>query len=161
MGTSKWIGLVIVALLAFASCKKATPTENASVFGRWGCEQYVSCRTNDDGTEQWVTLHYLVGPGCEYELFFNEDGTGSLKLNNSPAFIKEFSCLYQYHADTKKLDIKSSTWMYALYGDLFSTENLISFDVETLTDKEIVASWTNNLAEEKPFFERFFIKRID
>lgn len=131
------------------------------IVGHWGCEEYISCRTDSLGVEQWDTLHFEAVVGGEYELFFREDGSGLLKLNNSPAFIKEFSCKYEYNAENKVLTVEGSAWLYALYGSLFLEENNASFDMERVTDSTIVASWTNRLSEPQPFFERFFLKRID
>ena len=148
--------LSVLAILT--SCRK---TQTLSpIVGHWGCEQYVSCRTDSLGTEHWDTLRYEAVAGGEYELFFNANGTGKLKLNNSPAFIKEFSCKYEYEPEAKVISIESSSWLYALYGTIYLDENHAEFDVESLTETTIVASWTNRLAEPQPFYEKFFIKRI-
>ena len=146
-------------LVAVVACKKNPPV--SPIVGHWGCEQYVSCRTDSLGVEQWDTLRFEAVVGGEYEIFFNADGTGLLKLNNSPAFIKQFSCKYTYDAVAQKVTIESSSWLYALYGSLYLEENSASFDVESLTENSLVAFWTNSLSEPRPFFEKFFIKRID
>lgn len=151
---------VVAMVMAVSGCNKKNPPVSPIV-GHWGCEQYVSCRTDSLGVEQWDTLRFEAVVGGEYELFFNADGTGLLKLNNSPAFIKEFSCKYVYDSVAQKVTVESSAWLYALYGALFLEENSASFDVESLTANSLVASWTNCLSEPRPFFERFFIKRID
>ncbi len=154
------IGLAaIVAAALLAACSK--PESTAAIVGHWGCEQYVSCRTDSLGVEHWDTLRYEAVAGGEYELFFNADGTGLLKLNNSPAFIKQFSCKYEYDTLAQVITIESSSWLYALYGSLFMDENQAVFDVERMTDSLVVASWTNRLSEPEPFFERFFLKRIE
>ena len=93
-------------------------------------------------------------------MFFNADGTGKLKLNNSPAFIKEFSCNYEYDMTNQTLTVESTSWLYALYGSLYLEENRAVFNIESMDETSFVASWTNRLAETRPFFERFFIKRI-
>ena len=153
--------MALVALMVMLTgCKKGKTTSSPLV-GHWGCEQYVSCRTDSLGVEQWDTLKFEACEGGEYELFFNADGTGLLKLNNSPALIKEFSCKYVYDSVAQTVTVKSSSWLYALYGALFLEENQATFDVESLTDSGFVASWTNHLSEPRPFFERFFIKRIE
>lgn len=150
---------VVALLVAVASCKKNPPV--SPIVGHWGCEQYVSCRTDSLGVEQWDTLRFEAVVGGEYEIFFNADGTGLLKLNNSPAFIKQFSCKYTYDAVAQKVTVESSAWLYALYGSLFLEEHSALFDVESLTENSLAAFWTNSLSEPRPFFEKFFIKRID
>jgi hypothetical protein len=152
------LALVVFMVTAFG-CNKNQPV--SPIVGHWGCEQYVSFRTDSLGVEVWDTLWFEAVAGGEYELFFNADGSGLLKLNNSPAFIKEFSCKYEYNSDNQLLTVESSAWLYALYGSLFMDENQATFKIESLTDSNLVASWTNYLAEPQPFFERFFIKRID
>ena len=57
--------------------------------------------------------------------------------------------------------IESSSWLMGLYGSLLHNEKNAVFNVETLTDSTFVASWTNRVSEDIPFFERFFLKRID
>ena len=94
-------------------------------------------------------------------MFFYASGRGLLKLNNSPAFIKEFSCDYVYDSIEQVVRIESSSWLMGLYGSLLHNEKNAVFDVETLTDSTVVASWTNHVSEDIPFFERFFLKRID
>ena len=44
---------------------------------------------------------------------------------------------------------------------LLHNEKTAAFDVEALNDSTLVASWTNHVSETIPFFERFFLKRID
>ena len=152
------LALVVIMVTAYG-CKKNQSV--SPIVGHWGCEQYVSCRTDSLGVEEWDTSWFEAVAGGEYELFFNADGSGLLKLNNSPAFIKEFSCKYEYNSDNQLLTVESSAWLYALYGSLFMDENQATFKIESLTNSYLVASWTNYLAEPQPFFERFFIKRID
>ena len=160
MRKSFHIGLLVILTLAVAvSCKKSQPL--SQLVGHWGCEQYVSCRTDSLGVEQWDTLQFEAVVGGEYEIFFREDGTGLLKLNNSPAFIKEFSCKYEYDSIAQVITIESSAWLYALYGSLFMDSDTGEFNVESLTETSLVASWTNYVSEPQPFFEKFFIKRIE
>ncbi len=151
--------LVLASMTALlASCKKEVLTP---IVGHWGCTQYVSCRTDSLGVEHWDTLRYEAVAGGEYELFFNANGTGKLKLNNSPAFIKQFSCNYEYDMTNQTLTVESSSWLYALYGSLYLEENRAVFNIERMDETSFVASWTNRLAEPQPFFERFFVKRIE
>ena len=153
-------GIMVLVFLAMTSCRKNIHV-NTPIVGHWGCEQYVSCSTDDMGVEQWDTLLFEACEGGEYELFFYENGQGKLKLNNSPAFIKEFSCDYEYDSVNQLVIVEGSSWLYALYGTIYSIENHAEFNLETVTDTTFVASWTNHVSEPKPFFERFFIKRID
>ena len=152
---------VLVALVATVACSKRKSASNSMIVGHWGCEQYVSCRTDSLDVQQWDTLHFEAIAGGEYELFFYDNGTGLLKLNNSPALIKEFSCNYEYDSVNQVITVESSSWLYALYGSVFLDENQGAFNVEELTTSHLTVSWTNRLSEPKPFFERFFIKRID
>ena len=93
--------------------------------------------------------------------FFYNTGKGLLKLNNSPAFIKEFTCNYKYDSLNHVLEVEGAAWLYAIYGSLTSMENHAEFLIESLTDSTLVASWTNMVSEPQPFFERFFLKRIE
>ena len=152
--------LACVMLLPAVSCSKKTLV-SSPVIGHWGCEKYVSCRIDALGHEQWDTLCFEAVTGGEYELFFNADGSGLLKLNNSPALIKEFSCKYEYDTVNQTITVTGDSWLYALYGSLFLDAEQAVFDVENFTDSLFVASWTNRLSEPQPFFERFFVKRIE
>ena len=154
------LAIMAVALLAMVSCRKVVDYSDCPIMGHWGCEQYVSCRTNSDGSEKWDTLHYEVAEGCAYEIFFNKDGSGKLELNNSPALIKKFSCTYEYDSVARKVTIRGNEWLIFLYGSFTNGENMAEFDIESLTDSSFVASWVNRFSESEPFFEKFYIKRI-
>lgn len=154
--------LAVTAILVIcAACHKTKI--DAPVVGHWGCEQYVSCRTIDSvGNVRWDTLSYDLGYGKGIEVFFNEDGSGKLCLNESPAFIKKFDCNYSYDEANRQVVIEAPGLLYFLYHAAFSLEeNRAAFDVEEINDTEMVASWTNSVSEDTPFFERFFLKRID
>ena len=153
--------LALTAVFILASCHKPNEEAVSPVVGHWGCEQYVSCRTDSTGFEKWDTLCYEACVGGEYEIFFNADGKGLLKLNNSPAFIKEFSCKYAFDSVRQVISVEGSAWLFALYGSLYMDENYAEFNIEQLTDSTLVASWTNHVSEPIPFFERFFLKRIE
>ena len=86
------LALMTMVLLAMTSCRKQEKYANSPLVGHWGCEQYVSCRTDSTGYEKWETFQYEVGEGHGYEVFFYADGTGRLLLNDSPALIKKFNC---------------------------------------------------------------------
>lgn len=164
MRNKKKIGfLAFLAMLLLASCHKEEAEVITPVVGHWGCEQYVSHRVDTAaGVDRWDTICYDPhADTIDYELFFYNTGKGLLKLNNSPAFIKELSCDYVYDSIEQVVRIESSSWLMGLYGSLLHNEKNAVFNVETLTDSTFVASWTNRVSEDIPFFERFFLKRID
>ena len=144
-------------LLAMVSCCKTIDNPTNSLVGHWGCEQYVSCRTDSTGYENWETLNYEVGPGKGYEVYFYNEGTGKLMLNNSPALIKSFSCEYSYDSVSQVLTIYNTNWIISIFSDATSAD----MDIESVTDTTIVASWINHFSEPVPFFERFYMKRIE
>lgn len=146
-------------LLLFASCHKEKVV--SPIVNHWGCETYVRWETDSLGlVNYWDTLHYEVGVGHGYEVFFYSDGTGKLILNESPAFINTFTCDYQYDADRQVISIQGDAWLYALYGTVYLDENYAEFQVETLNDTCLIVSWKNEISEPKPFYERFFLKVI-
>lgn len=148
---------VTTALLAMASCCKTIDNPDNPLVGHWGCEQYVSCRTDSTGYEKWETFNYEVGPGLGYEVFFYNEGSGKLMLNNSPALIKNFSCEYSYDSINQVLTIYNTNWIISMFSDATSAD----MDIESVTDSTIVASWINHFSEPMPFFERFYMKRIE
>ena len=148
---------VLAALLLASCCPEETPNK---LVGHWGCETYISCRFNDDGSEQWDTLYYGVGTGRGYELWFREDGTGKLKLNESPALIKEFSCNYEMDEENQQVVIFGNAWFFALYGSNLDAKEA-RFDMEEWHEDAFTVSWTNLVSEDEPFFERFFLKKIE
>ena len=151
------LALIATALLTVSACCKQEKYANSPIVGHWGCEQYVSCRTDSTGFEQWDTLHYEVATGHGYEVYFYADGSGQLLLNDSPALIKKFSCDYDYNSDSQVLTIYNTSWIISMFSDATSADMAI----EEITETDIVASWTNYFSESTPFFERFFLKRID
>ena len=148
---------VAVVLLAMNSCRPQKEQPQSRLVGHWGCEPYVSCRTDSFGVEQWDTLHYAVGTGLGCEVDFYANGSGRLRLNDSPAMIKEFTCDYDYDSVSQTLTISNTLWIISASSDVTSADMAI----EKLTDTTIEASWTNRFSEPEPFFERFFLKRID
>ena len=160
MKNKKRIGFLWVfalMLLVLASCGKSIDDPSSPLVGHWGCERYVSCRTDSTCYEQWDTLYYNVGPGLGYEVYFYDDGSGKLLLNESPALIKKFSCDYEYDSVNQVLTIFNTNWIISLYSDATSADMAI----ESVTDSTIVASWTNYFSEPVPFFERFYMQRIE
>ena len=151
------LALMTMVLLAMTSCRKVEKYANSPLVGHWGCEQYVSCRTDSTGYEKWETFQYEVGEGHGYEVFFYADGTGRLLLNDSPALIKKFNCDYDYDSINHILTIYNTSWIVSVFSDATSA----NMDIEELTDSSITASWINYFSEPTPFFERFFLKRID
>ena len=152
-----FLALIAFVLLALSSCRKQEKFADCPLVGHWGCEQYVSCRTDSTGYEQWDTLQYEVGTGHGNEVYFYADGSGKLILNDSPALIKKFDCDYKYDTINHILTIYNTSWIISMFSDATSAEMVI----EELTDNRIRASWTNYFSESVPFFERFFMKRID
>ena len=151
------LALMTMVLLAMTSCRKEEKYANSPLVGHWGCEQYVSCRTDSTGYEKWETFQYEVGEGHGYEVFFYADGKGRLLLNDSPALIKKFNCDYDYDSVNHILTIYNTSWIVSVFSDATSA----NMDIEELTDSSITASWINYFSEPTPFFERFFLKRID
>lgn len=154
--TGFW-ALIALVLLAMTSCCKKEKFADCPLVGHWGCEQYISCRTDSTGYEKWDTLQYEVGTGHGNEVYFYADGSGKLILNDSPALIKKFNCNYEYDSVSHILTIYNTSWIISVFSDATSAEMVI----EELTDDHIRASWTNYFSEPTPFFERFFLKRID
>ena len=152
-----FLALMAVVLVAVTSCRKPNKYEGSPIVGHWGCEQYISCRTDSTGVEQWDTLHYEVATGRGYEVYFNADGSGRLLLNDSPALIKKFNCNYDYNSANQILTIYNTSWIISTFSDATSADMVI----EEITDTNIVASWTNHFSEPMPFFERFFLNRIN
>ena len=151
-----WI-LTILVLLAATSCRKKEVYAELPLIGHWGCEQYISCRTDSSGYEKWDTLQYEVGTGHGYEVYFYADGSGKLLLNDSPALIKKFNCNFDYDTISQILTIYNTSWILSAFSDATSADMVI----EKVTDNNVRASWTNYFSEPTPFFERFFLKRID
>lgn len=151
------LALLAMVLLAVASCKKEEKYATSPLVGHWGCEQYISCRTDSTGYEKWETFQYEVGSGHGYEVYFYTDGSGKLLLNDSPALIKKFNCNYDYDSISQILTIYNTSWIISVFSDATSAD----MNIESITDTTIVASWTNYFSEPTPFFERFFLKRID
>ncbi len=154
--------MALVALMILASCHKEEVLFDTPVVGHWGCEKYVSHRVDTTaGIDRWDTLCYDASAGGDYEVFFYNTGKGLLKLNNSPAYIKEFKCDYVYDSIEQRIRIESSSWLLGIYGSLLHNEKTAAFEVETLNDTLLVASWTNHVSEPIPCFERVFLKRSD
>lgn len=155
-----WVLATALLLMLCSCCKNKDEKEkyaDCPLLGHWGCEQYVSCRTDSTGYENWETFEYEVGPGLGYEVFFYADGSGKLDLNASPAMIKKFKCDYDYDSVSQILTIYNTAWIISVFSDATSADMVI----EEVTDNTIRASWTNYFSEPTPFFERFFLKRID
>ena len=159
MGKKIRIGVLVLAcmmLTALSSCKEEKYA-NLPLVGHWGCEQYVSCRTDSLGNEKWESFDYEVGTGHGYEVYFNANGSGRLHLNDSPALIKEFNCNFDYDSINQVLTIYNTSWIISIFSDATSAD----MTIEAVTDNHITASWINYFSEPEPFFERFFLKRIE
>lgn len=151
------LAIAALVLLTLSACHKEKKYANCPLVGHWGCEEYVSCRTDETGHEKWDTLNYVVGEGHGYEVYFYADGSGKLLLNDSPAMIKKFNCDYDYDSVSHILTIYNTNWIISQFTDATSADMLI----EELTTNTLQSSWTNYFSEPDPFFERFFLKRID
>ena len=149
--------LAVLVLLAATSCQKQEKYAASPLIGHWGCEQYISCRTDSTGYEKWDTLQYEVGLGRGYEVYFYADGSGKLLLNDSPALIKRFNCDFDFDSISRTLTIYNTSWIITMFSDATSADMVI----EELTDNHIWASWTNYFSEPVPFFERFYLERIE
>ena len=128
-----FLALMAVVLVAVTSCRKPNKYEGSPIVGHWGCEHR------------------------GYEVYFNADGSGRLLLNDSPALIKKFNCNYDYNSANQILTIYNTSWIISTFSDATSADMVI----EEITDTNIVASWTNYFSEPEPFFERFFLNRIN
>ena len=71
-----FLALMAMVLMTMNSCRKPQDETVIPFVGHWGCEQYISCRTLNDGTEKWDTLQFEACTGGEYELFFYNTGKG-------------------------------------------------------------------------------------
>ena len=151
------LALTALVLLVMPSCRKEEKYAHCPLVGHWGCEQYVSCRIDSTGYEKWETFQYEVGEGHGYEVYFYTDGSGKLLLNDSPALIKNFNCDFDYDSINHILTIYNTSWIISVFSDATSAD----MNIEELTSNSITASWTNYFSEPTPFFERFFLKRID
>ena len=150
--------LAVLLLMALSSCHKETEQyAHCSLLGHWGCEKYVSCRTDSTGYEKWETFEYEVGSGHGYEVYFYADGSGKLLLNDSPALIKKFNCDFDYDSISHTLTISNTSWIISMFSDATSAD----MTIEEVTDNHVRASWTNYFSEPEPFFERFYLKRIE
>lgn len=150
--------LAALVLLTVSACHKEEKYADCPLVGHWGCEEYVSHRVDTvEGIDRWDTLYYQVGEGHGYEVYFYADGSGKLLLNDSPAMIKKFSCDYDYDSVSHILTIYNTNWIISQFTDATSADMVI----EELTSNTIRSSWTNYFSEPLPFFERFYLKRID
>ena len=151
------LAMATLVLLSSISCHKEEQFADLPLVGHWGCEQYISCRTDSLGYEKWDTLQYEVGAGRGYEVYFFADGSGKLLLNDSPALVKKFNCSFDYDSTLQILTIYNTSWIISVFSDATSADMVL----EEVADNHIRASWTNYFSEPVPFFERFFLKRID
>lgn len=158
MKRKAYIWQMLAVMLLLVSC--GNEKIDSLVVGHWGLEQYVSCRTDSIDVDVWDTLNVEIGEGKGYEVFFYDNGSAKLLLNESPAFIKEFTCTYDFNVEEQTLSIKGSSWLYAFYGTHHLEENEALFNVDILNDTIMKAWWINNVSEEKPFYESFLLKAL-
>ena len=141
------------------SCKPK-PVEVDPVCGHWGCETYVSCRYYDDGSEYWETFDYEVGSDRGYEVLLRQDGTGKIWLHESPALFKVFSFSFGHDHETEELVVQGNDPLLSLYYPLLA-ENGARLQIEALDNTHLTLSWMNFVSESDPFFERFYLKKIE
>ena len=55
------------------------------------------------------------------------------------------------------LTIYNTSWIISMFSDATSAD----MDIEEVTSNTIRASWINHFSEPVPFFERFFLRRIE
>lgn len=152
--------LGLASLLGLTSSCGHKDSMELLLLGQWGCETYISCRTFDDGSERWDTLHYQVGAGHGYEMLFFENGSGKFCLNDSPALIKRLRFTYELDEDQNEIVMHLSDVDYLFIGSQYLDENEVRFDIHTLNDTILDVTWINVISEEKPFFEHFYLKKI-
>jgi hypothetical protein len=58
-------------------------------------------------------------------VFFYDDGTGKLHLNDSPALIKRFNCQYDYDSVSHVLTIYNTSWIISQFTDATSADMAI------------------------------------
>lgn len=153
------IGLFIASccslVMALSSCHKEKI--DSPIVNHWGLEMYVRWETDEnDSITYWDTVYYEPVVGKGYEIEFESDGTGWLRLNESPAMIKKFNLTYDIYPDSMKVLLHSAQWLYALYGHLYLDKNEVTFDLNELNDQHLTAWWKNEVSEPAPFYERFF-----
>ena len=85
---------------------------------------------------------------------------GKLKLNESPALIKEFKCHYEMDEENQQVVITGNAWFFAIYGSNLDVKEA-RFDMEEWHEDAFTVSWINKVSEDKPFFERFYLKKIE
>lgn len=150
--------MIVVFFIGMAACQKNTTVTDLPIVGHWGCEQYVSHRVDSSaGIDRWDTSNFIVEAGSGYEVYFYSDGSGKLVLNNTSGMIKRFSCNYEYDSINQKLTIYNTAWIISAFSDATRAD----LSVEELTPASIRFSWMNHFSEPVPFFERFFMRRID
>ena len=146
-------------LAVMSSCHKEKI--DSPIVNHWGLEMYVRWETDGNGTITYCdTVYYEPVSGKGYEIEFESDGTGWLRLNESPAVIKKFNLTYDIYPDSMKVLLHSSKWLYALYGHLYMEKNEVSFDLDELNENRVTAWWKNEVSEPEPFYERFFFVPI-
>lgn len=157
------IGLFVASFSALvwvlSSCRK--DKIDSPLVNHWGLEMYVRWETDEnDSITYWDTVYYEPVSGKGYEIEFESDGTGWLRLNESPAMIKKFNLTYDIYPDSMKVLLHSAKWLYALYGHLYIDKNEVSFDLDELNENRVTAWWKNEVSEPEPFYERFFFVPI-
>ncbi len=148
------VGICIMVPI-MSSCRKQQT--DSDLVGHWGLEMYVRWETDEnDSITYRDTVHYEPVVGKGYEIEFESNGSGWLRLNESPALIKKFNLTYDYDSSNMQVLLHSSQWLYALYGHLYVDKNEVTFDLDELNKNRLTAWWKNEVSESEPFYERFF-----
>lgn len=152
------VGMVALIYL-MSACRKEKI--DSPIVNHWGLEMYVRWETDEnDSITYWDTVYYEPVSGKGYEIEFESDGTGWLRLNESPAMIKKFNLTFDIYPEKNQVLLHSAKWLYALYGHLYLEKNEVTFDLDELTEQRLTAWWKNEVSEPEPFYERFFFVPI-
>ena len=149
----------ILTLIAFMpSCRKKQM--DSDLVGHWGLEMHVRWETDENDSIVYDTVYHEPVVGKGYEILFESDGTGWLKLNDSPALINKFNLTYDYDPTNMKVMLHCSQLLYILYGYHYADENEVTFAIDELDKQHLTVWWKNTVSEDKPFHERFFFVPI-
>lgn len=152
------VGMVALIYL-MSACRKEKI--DSPIVKHWGLEMYVRWETDEnDSITYWDTVYYEPVSGKGYEIEFESDGKGWLRLNESPAMIKKFNLTFDIYPEKNQVLLHSAKWLYALYGHLYLEKNEVTFDLDELTEQRLTAWWKNEVSEPEPFYERFFFVPI-
>ena len=151
------LGIVVLFVL-MPSCRKQH--YDSDLVGHWGLEMHVRWEADENDSIVYDTVYHEPVVGKGYEILFESDGTGWLKLNDSPALINKFNLTYDYDPTNMKVMLHCSQLLYILYGYQYADENEVTFAIDELDKQHLTVWWKNTVSEDKPFHERFFFVPI-